>query len=178
VTKALELKSDYADAYYKMGVAQDNKGDYDAAIASFQKALEIKPTYLFAKTNLVELYLITERFDKAMELAHQVLKEKGIEQYQILAMKSIVISSLLFQDNQTLALMELKKLIKYYRGLGNDFKQDWDYSTTKKFITRSKLLSGSTRDLLLKLIDLLETPIKERESILVELEKMVQEFKR
>jgi tetratricopeptide (TPR) repeat protein len=176
--KVLELKPDYAEAYNNMGVAQSSKGDYDAAIASYQKALEIKPTYLSAKTNISELYLTTERFDKAMELAHQVLKEKDVPQDKILAMKSIVISSLFFQGNQTQALMELQQLITYYRSLTNEFKRDWDYSPTKKFITGTQRLSEPTRSLLLKLIDLLEAPRKEAEPILVELEKMVKKYKR
>ncbi len=154
------------------------KGDNDAALSSYQKTLELKPTDLYARMNIAVLYLTTERFDKAMEQAYEVLKEKDIPQYQIMAMKSIVISSLFFQDNQTEALMELQQLITVYRGLTNDFKRDWRYRYTKKFITETQRLSEKTRALLLKLIDLLEAPIKEAEPILVELEKMVKEYKK
>ncbi len=176
--KALELKPNLVTAYNNMGIANVKKGDYDAAITSFQRVLVIEPYNLYSKTFLAEVYLITERFDKAMELAPEVLKEKGIVQYQILAMKSIIISSLFFNGNQTQALMELRQLFIYYRGLANDFIRDWEYSPTKKFITKTQRLSEPTRALLLKLIDLLEAPIKEAEPILVELEKMVKEYKR
>jgi tetratricopeptide (TPR) repeat protein len=159
-----------------MGVAQKNKGEFDSAIASFQKALEIKPSYLSPKMNLSELYLTTERFDKAMELAHQVLKEKDVPLYDILAMKSIVVSSLFFQGNRSQALMELQQLIKVYRGLTKDLKRNWDYSPTKKFITQTQRLSEPTQSLLLKLIELLKTTKEEGDKILVELEKMVQEY--
>jgi len=175
--RALELNPYDAGVYNNMGVTQYNKGDYTAAIASYQKALEIRPTDLLTKENLVELYLITEHLDKAMELAYQVLKEKDVPQDQILAMRSIVISSLFCQGNQTQALMELKQLIMVYRGLTNDFKRDWDYSETKKFIIQTKRLNEPTRALLLKMIALLEAPKKEGDKILVELEKMAGEFK-
>jgi tetratricopeptide (TPR) repeat protein len=174
--KALELKPGYAVAYNNMGIAYRKKGDYDAAIASYQKALEIEPTYRFAKENLSELYLTTERFDKAMELARKLLKEKDVQQGDILAMKSIIISSLFFKGNQARALMELQQFITYYRGLTKEYAREWTYSPTKKFISKTKRLSEPTRALLLKMLDLLETPLKEAEPILLELEKMVKEL--
>jgi tetratricopeptide (TPR) repeat protein len=176
--KVLELKSDSVEAYNVIGNAQSKKGDNNAAIESFQKALELKSTDLPAKENLAELYLITDRFDKAVSMAKEVLKEKDVPLDDILVIKSIIIPSLFFQDNQSQALMELQKLITVYRGLTIDYKRDWDYSTTKKFITRTQRLSEPTRALLLKLIDLMEAPKKEAEPILVELEKMVAVFKR
>lgn len=179
--KALELKPVYGTAitpvYENMGIAYRKKGDYDAAIDRFQKALKLKPTYLPAKENLAELYLIFERFDMAIELAHQVLKEKDVPQDQILAMKLIVISSLFLQGHQTQALMELRQLIIYYRGLPHDFKRDWDYSPIKKFLTKPQRLSDPTRALLLKLIDFLEAQKEKGNKILVELEKMVADYK-
>jgi len=173
-----DFASDFAEAYYNMGDAQITKGDYDGAIASYRKALEIKPTDLLAKENLAELYLITERFDKAMELAHQVLKEKGVPQYRIFAMRSIVISSMFFQGNQPQALMELQQLIMVYQGLTKNFKQKWDYGSIKKDITQIQRLNEPTRALLLKMIDLLEAPKKEGDKILVELETMAGEYEK
>jgi tetratricopeptide (TPR) repeat protein len=49
--KALEIKPDYAEAYYNMGIALKDKGDLDAAIDSYKKALEIKPDYVGAYFN-------------------------------------------------------------------------------------------------------------------------------
>ncbi|MCX6578670.1 MAG: tetratricopeptide repeat protein [Candidatus Aminicenantes bacterium] len=176
--KALTFIPDYVEAFNNMGNAQYNKGDYNAAITSYRKALEIRPTYISAKTNLTESYLITERFDNAMELAQKVLKEKDISQDQILAMKSIVVSSLFFQGNQAQALKELQKLIMVYRGLSAEHKRDWNYSPTKKFITQTQSLNQPTRSLLLKMIELLEAPKKEGDKILVELETMAREYER
>lgn len=175
--KALELKPDYALAYNTMGNVQRKKGDYNAAIANFKKALEIEPTYLLAKENLAELYLTTECFEKAMEMAQQILKEKDVPQNQILAMRSIFISALFFQGYHTQAIMELQQLIMVYRGLTNEYKRDWYYSQTKVFITQTQSLNEPTRTLLLKMIDLLEAPKKEGEKILVELETMAREYK-
>ena len=49
LTKAIELKEDYAEAYYARGLAYDRKGEYDQAIQDLTKAIELKEdtdTYL------------------------------------------------------------------------------------------------------------------------------------
>ncbi len=51
-TKRIELKPNDADAYNNRGIAYKNKGDYDRAIADFQKALEKAPNNKTAKDNL------------------------------------------------------------------------------------------------------------------------------
>lgn len=175
--KALELKQENANLYAHLGVAQKNKKNYAASLASFQKALEMEPTYLYPKENIAELYLLTERFDKAMNMVHLVLKEINVPQDQIMAMKSIIISSLFFQGNKKGALKELQQLIIDYRGLPNDFKQEWNYNETKEYIKQTQRLNESTRSLLLKMINIIEAPIKESNEIQMELEKMVREFK-
>jgi tetratricopeptide (TPR) repeat protein len=41
-TKAIQLKSNYVDAYYNRGDAKRAKGDMDGAIANHTKAMQIK----------------------------------------------------------------------------------------------------------------------------------------
>jgi len=50
--KALEIKPDYAEAYYNMGIALKDKGDPEAAIDSYKQALKIKPDYAEAYYNM------------------------------------------------------------------------------------------------------------------------------
>ncbi len=50
-SKALELKTDFADAYNGRGVAKNAKGDLGGAIADYSKAIEIKPDFCFAYNN-------------------------------------------------------------------------------------------------------------------------------
>jgi tetratricopeptide (TPR) repeat protein len=176
--KALELKPDFADAYYNMGNAQYYKEDYDAALASYQKTLEIEPTNLYVMVYLAELYLLAERFDKNLEMVHRMFEEKDVLQHQFLTMKSIVISSLFFQGNQTEALSELQKLIQYYHGLPTEYSRGWDYSATKKYITQTIHLNKPTRALLLKMINLFEAQKEDGDKILVELEKMAREYEK
>lgn len=48
----LEIKPDYAEANYNLGVALDQKGRVDEAIVQYQKALQIKPDRVDARVNL------------------------------------------------------------------------------------------------------------------------------
>jgi len=50
--QALKIKPDYADAYYNMGVALNDKGNLEAAIDSYKQALKIKPDYAEAYNNI------------------------------------------------------------------------------------------------------------------------------
>ena len=50
--KALEIKPDYAEAYYNMGNALKDKDDPEAAIDSYKQALKIKPDYAKAYNNM------------------------------------------------------------------------------------------------------------------------------
>ena len=50
--QALKIKPDYAEAYYNMSVALNDKGDPEAAIDSYKQALKIKPDYAEAYNNM------------------------------------------------------------------------------------------------------------------------------
>ena len=43
--KAIELKTDFVEAYFSRGLAYDQRGDLDRAIADYDKAIELKPEY-------------------------------------------------------------------------------------------------------------------------------------
>ncbi|MDB9864718.1 tetratricopeptide repeat protein [Candidatus Thioglobus sp.] len=73
--KALEIKPDYAEAYYNMGIALKDNGNLDAAIDSYKKALEIKPDYVgayFNTGNILkdkgDLVAAIDSYKKALEI--------------------------------------------------------------------------------------------------------------
>ena len=92
--KALEIKPDYAEVYYNMGIALKDNGDLDAAINSYKKALEIKSDYVGAYFNTGNILKDTgdleaaiDNYKKALEIKPDyaeaynniglVLKDKG-----------------------------------------------------------------------------------------------------
>ena len=50
--KAIELKPDYAEAYYNLGLAYKNQGNLTKAIESYKKAIEVDPDHADAYINL------------------------------------------------------------------------------------------------------------------------------
>jgi serine/threonine protein kinase len=60
-SKAIELKPNYALAYRNRGFAYESKGDYDLAIADYQKALKIDPNVKYVNDNLENLLKKTKK---------------------------------------------------------------------------------------------------------------------
>jgi len=77
--RAVQLNSnnpDYAEVYYNLGVASANRGQFDEAIAAFQKALKIKPDYAETRNNLGAALQARGRIDEALAQYRQALKIK------------------------------------------------------------------------------------------------------
>ena len=73
--ETIKLKPDFAEAYSNRGLAYDRKGEYDQAIADFNKAIELEPGYAKAYNNRGLAYgrkgeydQTIADFDKAIEL--------------------------------------------------------------------------------------------------------------
>ena len=65
--KALEIKPDYAEAHYNLGIALAGRGQIDEAIDHYRKALEIKPDYAKAHYNLGVALADVGRPNEALE---------------------------------------------------------------------------------------------------------------
>ncbi|MDQ1317935.1 MAG: hypothetical protein QG588_1590 [Candidatus Poribacteria bacterium] len=79
--KAIEMKPDHAEAYYHVGYAKENLGQYSEAVEWYQKAVEIKPDYARAYYNLaISLGGIGKReeaikaYDKVIEISKKLLE--------------------------------------------------------------------------------------------------------
>lgn len=58
LSKAIELKPDYADAYYERGLKNDLGNDRAAALRDYNKAIELNPRFLEAYRTRAVLYLL------------------------------------------------------------------------------------------------------------------------
>ena len=54
-SKAIKLKTDYAEAHHNLGIALDNLGQLEDAIQSYTKALELKPNFPTAHESLIRI---------------------------------------------------------------------------------------------------------------------------
>ena len=94
--KALEIKSDYAEAHYNFGLALSASGRVDEAIAHCEKALEIRPDYTEAHNNLGVFLARVGRVDEAV--THY---QKALELNPALAVAHQNLAIAFFQQGRT-----------------------------------------------------------------------------
>lgn len=75
--KIIALRPENATPYTLIGILQDQRGNYDAAIENYRKALEKDPNTIIAANNLAWLYAVHGKgnLDEAMKLAQGVVQK-------------------------------------------------------------------------------------------------------
>ncbi|NBD15478.1 MAG: tetratricopeptide repeat protein, partial [Cyanobacteria bacterium] len=74
--QTLQLKPDYAEAYYNLGNVYQKQSKLDTAIDSYQQALKLKPDYAEAYYKLGNTFQKQGKLDAAVESYQQALKLK------------------------------------------------------------------------------------------------------
>lgn len=75
--KVIAKKKEFADVYNYLGLIAHEKGTYDEAIESFERALKINSRYTEALLNLSILYNDMGEYNKAKRLVEQSKKDAG-----------------------------------------------------------------------------------------------------
>ena len=119
--------------------------------------------------------MIVGYFDNAFSRANDLLKVKDISTQLVLVMRFVSICSLVFQGKQSEIADQLKDFIKYYKSIPGEYERGWNYNTIKTFITQYKKLPPAQKKLLLQIIDLLESPKKQGDKKLKELESSMRD---
>ena len=70
----MSIKPDYAEAYYNMGIALNDKGDLVGAIGSFKRSLKIKPGYVEAYNHMGLALQVRGDLDAAIVCFKQALR--------------------------------------------------------------------------------------------------------
>jgi tetratricopeptide (TPR) repeat protein len=146
-----------ASLYISLGYDYQRLKKYNEAIKVFQKAIELDPENISAKTSLAEEYLLVKDFEKAYSITTGLLKEKNIPEGEKLALHFISILSLLFQGEKNEAEAQLKTLDQFCESLAGNSDKYWDYDEMEKLIQRYKELLEPLTQRLLALIQMLES---------------------
>jgi len=85
--KAIELDPKLIDRYLKLAFLYDEKGEYDNVINTLKKALDINPSDMRANYFLLVTYMNIGNFNKAIEVANNVIKTNTDAQF--LAQRSL-----------------------------------------------------------------------------------------
>lgn len=85
--RVIQTSPDEPDAYYGIGNIKYRRGDLQAAIVHYQKALAVKPGYANALNNLGGIYIELERWDDAIAILQQSidLRPDFVESYYNIA---------------------------------------------------------------------------------------------
>jgi len=74
LSKAIEIKQDYAEAHNNLGVALNNLAHMEKAIESYSNAIKFKPDYANAHNNLGSVLNDLGRWDEALESYSKALE--------------------------------------------------------------------------------------------------------
>lgn len=69
---AIQLKPDYADAHFNLGVAYASQAKFEEAVRSFRQAVKFRPDYAEAWGGLVKVYLAMHEDEKAGEATREM----------------------------------------------------------------------------------------------------------
>ena len=75
--ETLTMAPNCQDCYYNIGFSNIQKKDYDAAEASFKKAIELKPDYVDAWNGLANVYNTQGKTDLALEASNKAAQYSG-----------------------------------------------------------------------------------------------------
>lgn len=116
--KAIDLKSDYVDAYYNLGNAYQELGRMDLAIQNYKKAIKIHPNYSAVYNNMGIVALKIRDLDRAKEYFEKAI-EINPKYGDALANLGIIYRN----------LGDLDKAIKYHKLSLDIFKDHMSYYT-------------------------------------------------
>ncbi len=74
---ALSLHGENGAILNSYGVVTANLGDNESARESFEKAVQIDPTFLDAQKNLAEICITTNEYEKGIAAYQEILKQHG-----------------------------------------------------------------------------------------------------
>ncbi|MCL4704851.1 tetratricopeptide repeat protein [bacterium] len=192
VNKALQANPDYDYGNFVLGQTKQDMEEYEDAITAFNKVtdsdhfqylvavntaggLYYDKLYEYKKAyerfeqvavryplssivaNFAEASLATERFKQAHSLAKDAFgKADTLTVDGQLAMRYVIICSLLLQGQVSDAYNALKDFVQYYNSNFLKYEPSWSYAGTKNFLTLRSMDEGQKR-LLLRLIEILES---------------------
>jgi predicted O-linked N-acetylglucosamine transferase (SPINDLY family) len=76
LVRAVELKTDFPEAYNNLGACRKAQGRLDEAIACYRRAIELRPEYAFARNNLGASLAAQGRLDEAIACYREALRLK------------------------------------------------------------------------------------------------------
>ena len=151
-----------ADIYNLLGsVYYDGLFRYKTAYETFKQVVALKSDNVDYRTGFAEACLGAEDFEEARGQAGRLLADlpdsQALTADEQLAMRFVVIASLILQGHTNEARKELDGLVAYYNGVPDQDKSGWSYKGTRHFL-EERAMPEDQRQLLRNLLLVLEQP--------------------
>ncbi|NIM15823.1 MAG: tetratricopeptide repeat protein [Candidatus Aminicenantes bacterium] len=156
--KVIEIQPDVAAAYN--AYVELTKSKYNETRDAYLEAIKINPNDIAARVELAEFCLIAGGFKRAFDMTNDLLADSEINidvEYRMV-LTFVYIASSFFQGKKPEAIAKTSKFIGYYESLPGDYQKSWSYAASKRFINQNRSLPQEQRQLLLQMIDILESP--------------------
>ena len=149
--------------------------DYEKSYKVSQELLLLDSLNTDYITNAIEACLTSGRSDLAYKKADAILSsdtlgKQPLELEKKLAMKFILMTSMVLKGNRTEAFSEFGDFERHYKKRTERKEDWWHYRGTERFLRENKKIHPSFRDLLLKMIEALNSEKKKGLSILKKVE--------
>ncbi|ETR71617.1 MAG: TPR Domain containing protein [Candidatus Magnetoglobus multicellularis str. Araruama] len=136
--KVIHLVPDDPFAHDSLGFAYFLLDQKTKAMAYCQKAISLAPKNLILKMNFSEIALMTDNWDRAIEMARQALTKKGLSSAHHLAMRIIKMVALVCQGNRQQAHDEAQIFLTIYPTIQSFDDSKWNYSGIKSYIKKQR----------------------------------------
>jgi pentatricopeptide repeat protein len=172
LTSYLEQDHDNIGALQALGMAYfNNVYDYQEAYRTYKRAEEISANNPATQQYIAEACLAVGRPEDALEIASRRLENEYIQTEEQLPMEFLQFSAYMLLDRHFQALVTLKALINHSSNFVRYYDIPWQYSGIRKFMEETEEIAQPGREIILQLIDILESPDKdERNRKIKELE--------
>jgi tetratricopeptide (TPR) repeat protein len=132
-SKAIELNSEYTNAYINRGNVYCDLKSYERAIEDYNKATEIKPDHATAYLNLAEVYVITGQYEKALETIKKLLTLSLEVEDKAIGLYLECVARRMLNIDVAECEAELDKIP------AGDFKITWDFESIETWIQETSI---------------------------------------
>jgi len=126
--------------------------DYKGALSYAQRALNIDPKDISAKSNLAEILLPANRYKEARDYAKQVLELDDATPNHRIAMYFVISTSYFLEGRVQEGNRNLEILTNYLKSLPKTFTINWGYEGISKVIAESNSIQENYKTKLLQTI--------------------------
>jgi len=157
---AVKINSKDVYALTQLGaIHHEYKFQFEKSYNYFQQVWRLMPRDFSTTANLVEASISAGKFEKAEQLAKQIMTEAE-DNNLILNAKLFTCIGLYLQGEEMRAKAELRDLISFHESLPDDFKNTWQYVGTVQYISDRDGIDSEIKQFLIRMIDFLQNKIE------------------